>query len=249
MSDQYRGEGLGFYYARLQAQREQRQKALEQHRSIDSSTQIGALNQQDTIDHEVQTEVVEITPTNPEEVAGSSQNEVLNTSDQGVLNETLSPTEEDRIRNVFFGSLAWTHFQHQEARESNRFRPLPKHIVRRRLILPGGSGAGIPPHPVVVPPIGVPLPTPPVIPQVPPVLIPPPIQNPLVGNPPMANLANPKVKFAQFKGKKNEDDDPQSPDRPNTAVSPIWICFAQPASDPNKERQARQNLIRLPRRH
>ena len=30
MSEQYRGEGLGFYYTRLQAQREQRQKALEQ---------------------------------------------------------------------------------------------------------------------------------------------------------------------------------------------------------------------------
>ena len=30
MSEQYRGEGLGFYYTRLQPQREQRRKALEQ---------------------------------------------------------------------------------------------------------------------------------------------------------------------------------------------------------------------------
>ena len=70
MSEQYRGEVLGFYYTRLQAQREQRRKVLQQSQSRDSSTQIGALTQPGTIDHAVQTETDGATTPNTDQIIG-----------------------------------------------------------------------------------------------------------------------------------------------------------------------------------
>ena len=57
MSEQYKGEGLGSHYTRLQAQREQREKTLQQHRRVDTSTQIGNLTEEATVDQEAQIEV------------------------------------------------------------------------------------------------------------------------------------------------------------------------------------------------
>ena len=84
MLEQYRGEGLGFYYTRLQAQREQRQKALEQSRSRDSSTQIGALTKPGTIDHAVQTDTGGATTPNADQSVGVNQIVTPNTSDQSI---------------------------------------------------------------------------------------------------------------------------------------------------------------------
>lgn len=152
MSEQYRGEGLGFYYTRLQAQREQRQKGPEQRRSADLSTQVGTLTQPDTIDHEVQTEVAESTPPNTDQGAGGTQTGVPSTSEQRVLNQTLDRTEEERIRNVFLGSLVWTRFQQQQAREREIFKPLSKRPVVRRLI-PSGQTPLVHNIPVQTPPV------------------------------------------------------------------------------------------------
>ena len=84
MSEQYRGEGLGFYYTRLQSQREQCRKVLEQSRSRDSSTQIGALTQPGTIDHEVHTETDGATTPNTDQIVGNNQTETPTTSSQSV---------------------------------------------------------------------------------------------------------------------------------------------------------------------
>lgn len=37
MSEEYRGEGLGYYYTRLQARREQAEKHREQNRTVNSA--------------------------------------------------------------------------------------------------------------------------------------------------------------------------------------------------------------------
>ena len=199
MSDQDRADNFFFYYTRLQAARERLRRGFDNQDSIDLRSQIGGFNLADIIDHEEQAHVGNTSPSNAEQVAGSSQQtELPDTSEQGIFNPTedlndentvsLSPVEEDIVRNVFFGSLAWTHWQHQQARERNRFRPLP---VRRRLIPPGSPNTRAPP--VNPPPV-----------QNPPV---PPVNPPPIQNPPMAAIANPKVKFAQFKGKDKEDPD------------------------------------------
>ena len=40
MSGDYRGEGLGYYFTRLQAQREQERKRRQEQGTVDSATQI-----------------------------------------------------------------------------------------------------------------------------------------------------------------------------------------------------------------
>ena len=89
MSEQYRGEGLGFYYTRLQAQREQRQKALEQSRSRDSSTQIGALTQPGTIDNAVQTKIGGATTPNTDQSVGVNHTLTPSTSDQSADSDRI----------------------------------------------------------------------------------------------------------------------------------------------------------------
>lgn len=56
MSEEYRGEGLGFYYIRLQARREQERRQRQEHGSIDSSTQVNTLETRNTSDQEAQTD-------------------------------------------------------------------------------------------------------------------------------------------------------------------------------------------------
>ena len=140
---------------------------------------MGISTQPDTIHHEAHTEVEEATPPNTDQVVGINQNRSPSTSEQRTLNQTLSVEDEDRLRNVFLGSLVWSQFQQQQARGRQIFRPLPRRPVVRRLIS-------------VVQNIQVQT---------------PPVQNPLFQNPPMANIANPKVKFAQLQGKRKEDPD------------------------------------------
>ena len=97
MSEQYRGEGLGFYYTRLQAQREQRQKALEESRSRDSSTQIGALTQPGTIDNAVQIDTDGATTPNADQSVGVNLTVTPSTSDQSVQAPTFTGADSERI--------------------------------------------------------------------------------------------------------------------------------------------------------
>ncbi|MCO5558613.1 hypothetical protein L7F22_012199 [Adiantum nelumboides] len=136
MSDEYRGQNLGFYYTRLQAQREQRQKVLYDSRRVDSSTQAGSSSQLDTIDHEVQTEAEEAASVGPTQQPGSSLSGVPVTPEEAVLHLDPVITDPDRIRHIFFGALSWSQYHQHQARESTRFRPLPRRQVVRRLLQP-----------------------------------------------------------------------------------------------------------------
>ncbi|MCO5595853.1 hypothetical protein L7F22_049904 [Adiantum nelumboides] len=136
LQNEYRGQNLGFYYTRLQAQREQRQKVLYDSRRVDSSTQAGSSSQLDTIDHEVQTEAEEAASVGPTQQPGSSLSGVPVTPEEAVLHLDPIITDPDRIRHIFFGALSWSQYHQHQARESTRFRPLPRRQVVRRLLQP-----------------------------------------------------------------------------------------------------------------
>ena len=90
MSGDYRGEGLGYYFTRLQAQREQERKQRQEHGRIDSATQIETLGTENTTEQGAQTDGASTSSTPP--------------TSTGVV----SPGDADRIRSTFLGSLAWT---------------------------------------------------------------------------------------------------------------------------------------------
>ena len=48
MSGDYRGEGLGYYFTRLQAQREQERKRRQEQGTVDSATQIDPVDTENT---------------------------------------------------------------------------------------------------------------------------------------------------------------------------------------------------------
>lgn len=121
MSEQYRGEGLGFYYTRLQAQREQRQKALEQSQSRDSSTQIGALTQPGTIDNVVQTEIGGATTPNIDQSVGVNQTVTPSTSDQSrPLLKQIQIESETYFLVLFFGP-SFNSSHPEKDRDSGRY--------------------------------------------------------------------------------------------------------------------------------
>lgn len=115
MSGDYRGEGLGYYFTRLQAQREQERKQRQEHGRIDSATQIGTLGIENTTEHGAQTDGASTSSTPP--------------TSTGVV----SPGDADRIRNTFLGSLAWTTLQVTRLNRRLQFQPLPAKPVRKKV--------------------------------------------------------------------------------------------------------------------
>ena len=106
MSGDYRGEGLGYYYTRLQAQREQERNQRQKHGRVDSATQIGALGTKNTTKQVAQTDG-----------AGTSSTPLASAG-------VISLGDTDKIRNTFLGSLAWTRLQVPRPNKKLQFQPL-----------------------------------------------------------------------------------------------------------------------------
>ncbi|MCO5615024.1 hypothetical protein L7F22_069312 [Adiantum nelumboides] len=111
-------------------------KFIYQGRRVDSSTQAGSSSQLDTIDHEVRTEAEEAASVGPTQQPGSSLSGVPVTPEEAVLHLDPVITDPDKIHHIFFGALSWSQYHQHQARESTRFKPLPRRQVVRRLLQP-----------------------------------------------------------------------------------------------------------------
>ena len=66
MSREYRGEGLGIYYTRLEAKKEKERKKRQEQRGKDSITQVGSLETGNLSDQEAQTDETDTSRANEE---------------------------------------------------------------------------------------------------------------------------------------------------------------------------------------
>ena len=95
MSDSFKGEGFGSYYTRFQAKLEREKKYQKNHRRNHSASQVDTLELDNLSDQEVQTDKAE-----------TSQQQIIPPPPD--LSVQLTPKEENKIKNLFVGSLLWS---------------------------------------------------------------------------------------------------------------------------------------------